>query len=243
MEFSKEIVPDFQLGDSICALYLSVRYHLLHREYIFERIKPLRRMHRLRLVLCHVDTNECTEPLAEITQLCMFNEFVLILAWSYKEVARYLETFKAYENKAATLIQEKVEEKQASKIDHILRTVRGINRTDVATLITNFGSFRSMIEASPEELTICPGMGETKVRRLYSAFHEPFFHQQPQKKPRVQMEIDKMLKRTTSTSSSSSDETHQHELSNNGGNNNHTELFFDEEDAHDDFGDEPNEFN
>src|SRR5690349_2317016 len=30
------------------------------------------------------------------------------------------------------------------------------------------------MSASMEELSLCPGIGEKKVRRLYNAFHQPF---------------------------------------------------------------------
>lgn len=33
---------------------------------------------------------------------------------------------------------------------------------------------RLRLQASMEELAACPGIGPTKVRRLYETFHEPF---------------------------------------------------------------------
>jgi ERCC4-type nuclease len=35
-------------------------------------------------------------------------------------------------------------------------------------------SLKRIINASVQELAMCPGLGEQKVRRLYQAFHEPF---------------------------------------------------------------------
>jgi uroporphyrinogen-III decarboxylase len=37
--------------------------------------------------------------------LCTNMEFTLICAWSLAEAARYLETYKAYENKGAKIIK------------------------------------------------------------------------------------------------------------------------------------------
>ena len=42
------------------------RYHLLKPEYIHHRIKELQRSFRLRLILCHVDTDDAVEPLAQV---------------------------------------------------------------------------------------------------------------------------------------------------------------------------------
>jgi DNA excision repair protein ERCC-1 len=51
-----DIVPDYMVGATACVLYLSLRYHLLHPDYIFFRIRELQpAMYRLRIVLCHVD--------------------------------------------------------------------------------------------------------------------------------------------------------------------------------------------
>ena len=40
-----DIVPDYILGNGTAALYISVRYHLLHPDYLFFRIRELQRRH------------------------------------------------------------------------------------------------------------------------------------------------------------------------------------------------------
>jgi hypothetical protein len=47
-------------------MYWYCRYHLLKPEYIHHRIKELQRSFRLRLILCHVDTDDAVEPLAQV---------------------------------------------------------------------------------------------------------------------------------------------------------------------------------
>jgi len=59
-------------------------------------------------------------------------------------------------------------------LSDILTVIKSVNKTDVVTLATNFGNFRNIIKASMEELSLCPGLGETKVRRIHEAFHQPF---------------------------------------------------------------------
>ena len=43
-----------------------------------------------------------------------------------------------------------------------------------ATLHATFGSLSSIMTASREQLSHCPGLGERKVARLLEAFDEPF---------------------------------------------------------------------
>ena len=42
------------------------------------------------------------------------------------------------------------------------------------SLGTTLGTLRNVMRASREQLEGCPGIGPTKARRLFAAFHEPF---------------------------------------------------------------------
>lgn len=48
------IVPDYQMGRTVCALFLSLRYHNLNPDYIHERLKQLGKMYELRVLLVQV---------------------------------------------------------------------------------------------------------------------------------------------------------------------------------------------
>ena len=119
-----------------------------------------------------------------------------------QECARYLETVKVYETKAPDAIQGRTEEDYLSRFTAAITTVRGVNRTDVLTLGRTFGSlagtmqvvrasqqdacnvaapsignpYRAFccLQAASQEMSTCPGIGPTKVRRLHECFHEPF---------------------------------------------------------------------
>ncbi|XP_078061299.1 DNA excision repair protein ERCC-1 [Mustelus asterias] len=98
----------------------------------------------------------------------------MILAWSAEEAGRYLETYKSYENKPSDILKEKVETDYLSKVTDCLTTVKSVNKTDSLTLIGTFKSLKDVVEASREELSLCPGLGPQKARRLFDVFHEPF---------------------------------------------------------------------
>lgn len=53
----------------------------------------------------------------------------------------------------------------ASRLAAALTAVRSVNKTDAITLGTNFGSLAAIMRASKEDLSACPGIGPTKVRR------------------------------------------------------------------------------
>lgn len=98
----------------------------------------------------------------------------MVVAGSEREAARYLETLRCYDCKGADGIQERVGSDYAARVNAALSSVRGVNRTDVSTLMFTFGNFRNLATVSDNQLRACPGVGERKVARLFAALHQPF---------------------------------------------------------------------
>ncbi|CAN6581991.1 unnamed protein product [Malus baccata var. baccata] len=111
-----DIVCDYLLGQSSCALYLSLRYHLLHPDYLYFRIRELQKNFKLRVVLCHVDVEDVIKPLLEVTKTALLHECTLLCGWSLEECGRYLETIKVYENKPADIIQGQMDTDYLSRV-------------------------------------------------------------------------------------------------------------------------------
>ncbi|KAM6934051.1 DNA excision repair protein ERCC-1 [Xenentodon cancila] len=169
-----DVVPDYVLGHTNCALFLSLRYHNLNPNYIHDRLKQLGNTFTLRMLLVQVDVKDPHHALKELARICIMADCTLILAWSPEEAGRYLETYKSYEKKPADLLKEQVEKDYLSKITDCLTTVKSINRTDAITLLSTFSSVEGIISASQEDLVLCPGLGPQKARRLHDVLHKPF---------------------------------------------------------------------
>lgn len=56
-----------------------------------------------------------------------------------QEAADYIVTYKAFENKPPDILKERVQKDYPSQLQNVLTSVRGINKTDVITMGTNFG--------------------------------------------------------------------------------------------------------
>lgn len=67
-----------------------------------------------------------------------------MMGWSAEELGRYLELYKSFERKGPELIKERTEKDYMSQLNHVLTTVRGVNKTDVLTLTSNFGARLSL---------------------------------------------------------------------------------------------------
>ncbi|NXN38824.1 ERCC1 protein, partial [Rhinoptilus africanus] len=76
-----DIVPDYVLGQSTCALFLSLRYHHLHPGYIHDRLRQLGRSYGLQLLLLQVDVKDPHQALKELAKVCILADCTLLLAW------------------------------------------------------------------------------------------------------------------------------------------------------------------
>ncbi|KAI9644506.1 ssDNA endonuclease and repair protein rad10 [Ciborinia camelliae] len=169
-----DIPADYVLGSTTCALFLSLKYHRLHPEYIYNRIKGLQGKYNLRVLLTMVDIGNHEESLKELSKTSLVNNVTVILCWTAPEAARYLELYKSYEHANASAIKGVESKGYAEKMQDFITVPRSINKTDALSLVDAFGSIKDAINARPEEIAVVNGWGEKKVRRWCGVVDEPF---------------------------------------------------------------------
>ena len=169
-----DIPCDYVLGATTCALFLSLKYHRLHPEYIYSRIRALGKNYNLRLLLCMVDIQNHEESLKELSKTSLINNLTLILCWSAQEAGRYLELYKSYEHANPQSIRAHQATSYADKLVEFVTVPRSINKTDAVGLVSAFGSVRAAVNARPEEIGEITGWGEKKVQRWCRTVREPF---------------------------------------------------------------------
>lgn len=162
---------DFLCTSTTPILYLSLQYHKLHPNYIYQRLE--KKIPKILLILTDIsDHRECMQ---QLHKLSLLKGFTIICAYNEREAGRWLETFTSFGYKGTESIQTRIGNDYKSKITNCLAgSIRGINKTDVTTLLFTFGSFKNIALIGKHGLRGCPGMGETKVNRLYQALHQPF---------------------------------------------------------------------
>lgn len=169
-----DIPADYVLGATTCALFLSLKYHRLHPEYIYNRIRDLKGQYDLRIILTMVDVENHEDSLRELSRTSLVNNVTIMLCWSAQEAGRYLELFKTFEHAAPTSIRAKQSSTYSENMVEFITVPRGINKTDAVGLVSNFGSIRTAINAGPEEIGLIAGWGDKKVQRWCNAVKEPF---------------------------------------------------------------------
>ncbi|KAF8345894.1 restriction endonuclease type II-like protein [Amanita rubescens] len=168
-----DIPGDFQVGRTTGVLYLSLKYHRLHPEYIYARIESLGRAYNLRILLILCDITDHREPIRELTKTCLINNITVIVAFSTEEVGHYLSIYKQFEHKPPDVIKERTENDYESLLRTSLTSISKVNKTDVQTLRTSFGSFANIAKTTTEQLQNLPGFGPVKVRNINNAFNKP----------------------------------------------------------------------
>ncbi|PSR84319.1 hypothetical protein BD289DRAFT_368785 [Coniella lustricola] len=169
-----DIPADYGLGATTCALFLSLKYHRLHPEYIYTRIRNLQGRYNLRVLLTMVDIPNHEDSLRELSKTSLVNNATLILCWSAAEAARYLELYKAYEHASFAAIKGIQATSYAEKLVEFVTVPRAVNKADAVALVSTFGSLRAAINADPETIGIISGWGEKKVKAWCDAVQEPF---------------------------------------------------------------------
>ncbi|KAI0894611.1 restriction endonuclease type II-like protein [Annulohypoxylon nitens] len=183
-----DIPADYGLGLTTCALFLSLKYHRLHPEYIYTRIRNLQGKFNLRILLTMVDIPNHEDSLRELSKTSLINNVTIILCWSAAEAARYLELYKSYEHANFSAIKGQQATSYAERLVEFVTIPRGINKADAISLVSAFGSLRNAINADPEQVAVIGGWGEKKVKKWCSVVEEPFRVQHAAKRRIVETE-------------------------------------------------------
>lgn len=169
-----DIPSDYVLGNTTCALFLSLKYHRLHPDYIYGRIRALGHKFNLRIVLCMVDIPAHEDALRELSKTSLINNVTIILCWSAAEAARYLELYKSYEHANFSAIKERKGTSFAERLEEFCTVPRSVNKSDAVAIVSAFGSVRNAVNARMEEIVVVGGWGEKKVRSWEAAVTEGF---------------------------------------------------------------------
>ncbi|KAL4879787.1 putative mating-type switch/DNA repair protein Swi10/Rad10 [Aspergillus karnatakaensis] len=169
-----DIPADYVIGATTCALFLSLKYHRLHPEYIYSRIRQLAGKYLLRVLLIIVDIPNHEDSLKELSKTSIINNLTLVLCWSAPEAGHYLELFKSCEYSQPTAIRTQQAQSYKDSLVEFVTAPRSINKSDAASLISTFGTLQNAVNAQLEQISAVPGWGEKKVKQWCNAVREDF---------------------------------------------------------------------
>jgi DNA excision repair protein ERCC-1 len=113
-------------------------------------------MYTLRIMLVMCDVDDSQSAIKELVKVALVNSLTLMVAWTAEEAGSYIERYKAFEHKAPDLIRERVNNDYMSHLNSALTSIKGVNKTDVMTLATNFGVGNVLQESTERECVCLP---------------------------------------------------------------------------------------
>ena len=84
----EKIDYDYMVRGKRKVIFLSLKYHKLHPEYIVKKLKPV--ANQGAIMLCVVDIEKSENILKDLNKLCLFNGFTLLLSFNFEQAAKYL---------------------------------------------------------------------------------------------------------------------------------------------------------
>ena len=84
----KTMLPDYEISETTCALYLSLKYHMLHGTYLQSRLQSVRSQFTTRVILVYVDVEDSEKPMLDITRQSFAFGWTVVCCWSSEEMAR-----------------------------------------------------------------------------------------------------------------------------------------------------------
>lgn len=180
VEYTEDIKADFVFGRGQCGVFLSLKYHNLYPNYIYEKIKSIGQGYSLKVLILLIDIAEPRVPLKELTKFCIHVNATLMSCWSFEEAARYVESYKIYRYKSPEMLMPKQlannkgTEGSYECVAEAISSVKRITRTDAVSLISTFGTLEKIARTSTEGLSVVPGLGPQKAEHLHRLFRKPF---------------------------------------------------------------------
>lgn len=186
ISYNKEILSDYYINPTLQILFLSLKYHQLHPEYIWKRCKRLNQGSivsntgdsALKVLLAVVDIDSPQEVLRKLNNICIKQQLTLIVAWSFEQAGNYIAMFKDNEllkNKVNLVIKGVKKQDIKSNLIDSLTTIKTINKTDVVNLLMEVGSFKDIATANDIKIG---GLGDRKLQNLKDAFTKPFIYKE-----------------------------------------------------------------
>lgn len=148
--------------------------------------------HIVRIILIQVDIDDPQSSIRELTKIAIQCQCTIFIGGrDAEDCARVLERYYALHSQPSlsskqqnakniaklpmdAMSNSNVPISHLAQVVEVLTTIKGVTRRDAVVLLAAFGSWKKLVHASEEELTLCNGIGAKKAKRLWQVFNQPF---------------------------------------------------------------------
>ena len=161
----EELSVDFAPNQVTGMFFLSLSYHRLHPEYVEGKLKE-NLPFKLKILLLKLDVGDYASTLKDLYVLATQYKFKCMVGSNIQECGSIIEQFCIYANKPADFLMPRTNSEYLDQVQTALTSIKGVNKSDALTLITNFKSISKLAKATKEELAECPGIADVKIHRI-----------------------------------------------------------------------------
>jgi DNA excision repair protein ERCC-1 len=169
--FLDSSVADFTIGKDLAVLFLTLKYHRQHPDYLSERLIEFRGSFSVRLLLFLVNDENPDRIISRMTSVMFANNMNLILAFTYEEAARWLLTLYNTQDSGVYDLRATNETQLETATD----TFHAINlsKREAEGLLKGFPTVADVLLAPREEIARAGVISEQKTDTLLTVITDP----------------------------------------------------------------------
>lgn len=163
--YDGSLTSDYEIGQFIRILFLSLKFHAAKPEYIHKRIKKMKES-KLQILLILVDTPNYNTILEELFRTINIK---IILCKNYDECSRYLKGFDICSRRTSDILR-----KKESTLDNFIESFPKINKNNSVILQSAFTNLQDMFGTDENDLSRLFGMSKEKATLFHSYLNKSF---------------------------------------------------------------------
>lgn len=169
-EWSTDISCDFAIKNQIGVLYLSLKFHREHQNYIKTRLAANNDYFPVNILLLVSSSENDSSQINELTQLCITHNITVVLAFNTEESARWIQSM--YQTQNSTLESLKTEDE--ANIDTAINALHclGVSHKEAEALLLKFGSLEKCLNAT--QSSIAEILSPEKAKNFCAKIQAPF---------------------------------------------------------------------
>ncbi|KAH0788472.1 DNA excision repair protein ERCC-1 [Histomonas meleagridis] len=172
MVWNENSVCDYSIGYKIGILFLSLKYHRTHPEYLGKKIANFRGGYATRILLLVVDIQNPDHVISKLTSLSIANNLNVVLAFDFEEAGRWILTM--YNTQESQVDELKASNETTYDIAIDALNAVGISRKDAASMIESYGTVSDCLLQNRNRLAKANILSDSKMEQFLAVLDEPF---------------------------------------------------------------------
>lgn len=172
INWTDNTVCDYSISTQIGVLFLSLKYHRSHPEYLLGRVSKFKGSFKSRVLLLVVDGKGPDKAISKLNTFCIDNNLNLILAFDYEEAGRWILTMYNMQEAQTDELKHVNESNFDIAVDAL--NAIGISKKDATSLLELYGSLSDCLLQSKENLAETGLLSDSKIEK-FTAIKESAF--------------------------------------------------------------------